>query len=239
MIDLPTLKSYLFNAINSNDPRCGPKGFLQPLFRLVYFLLIDVSDCKQPLYTDVNRRLIIRVLVLDAGNYIIKAKIAWRENSEIAYPHAFKPLTEVEYSSIVFRSGKQNSLKDYIRINGKPYVIGDSTERHGINTLRTGSNRYTRDYFGIFVAAMIGRFYERGMEISIFGSHPLSDAIYREDFMKPVIGNWYMEVGIHERKFRVCYANTLDVSVKGLMNVILTKEGQHCNIQNKIVVDHW
>lgn len=35
------------------------------------------------------------VLVLDAGNSIIKAKIARRENSEIAFPHSLKPLTEV------------------------------------------------------------------------------------------------------------------------------------------------
>jgi hypothetical protein len=40
------------------------------------------------------------VIVLDAGNSIIKAKIARRERSEIAFPHAFKPLTEAEYTSI-------------------------------------------------------------------------------------------------------------------------------------------
>jgi hypothetical protein len=34
------------------------------------------------------------VLVIDAGNSIIKAKIARRECGEIAFPHAFKPLTE-------------------------------------------------------------------------------------------------------------------------------------------------
>lgn len=167
------------------------------------------------------------VLVLDAGNSIIKAKIARRENGEIAFLHSFKPLTEVEYSSIVSRSGKQNTLKDYIRINGQPYVIGESAERHGVHTQRTGSSRYTRDYYGVFAAAMVGRFYERGMVLSIFGSHPPSDAIYREDLMKSVIGDWNVEVDGHERKFRVSYANTFDEPVGGLMNVILTEDGQH------------
>jgi hypothetical protein len=49
------------------------------------------------------------VIVLDAGNSIIKAKIARRERSEIAFPHAIKPLTEVEYTGIVTRAGKQSS----------------------------------------------------------------------------------------------------------------------------------
>jgi hypothetical protein len=33
------------------------------------------------------------VMVLDAGNSIIKAKIARREQSEIAFPHALKLLS--------------------------------------------------------------------------------------------------------------------------------------------------
>jgi len=39
------------------------------------------------------------VLVLDAGNSMIKAKIARRERSEIAFPHALKTLTDAEYAS--------------------------------------------------------------------------------------------------------------------------------------------
>ncbi len=167
------------------------------------------------------------VLVLDAGNSIIKAKIVRRENGEIAFPHAFKPLTEAEYSSILSRAGKQSAQQDYIRINGQPYVIGESAERYGVHTQRTGSSRYTRDYYGVFVAAVMGRFYERGMEVSIFCSHPPGDAIYREDLMKSVIGDWNVEMHGHERKFRVTYANTFDEPVGGLMNVLLTEDGQH------------
>jgi len=105
------------------------------------------------------------VLVLDAGNSIIKAKITRRERREIASPHALKPLTEAEYTSILSRAGKQSSLQDYVCINGQPYVVGEGVETHGVHAQRTGSSRYTRDYYGIFAAAMLGRFYERGMEI--------------------------------------------------------------------------
>mgnify|MGYP001079673562 FL=1 len=41
------------------------------------------------------------VMILDAGNSIIKAKTA---NKEIAYPHAMQPLTEGEYQKITSRA---------------------------------------------------------------------------------------------------------------------------------------
>jgi hypothetical protein len=63
-------------------------------------------------------------MVLDAGNSIIKAKIARREKGEIAFPHAMKQLKESEYGKITNRAGIQNQSTDYMRINGKPFVKG-------------------------------------------------------------------------------------------------------------------
>jgi hypothetical protein len=37
------------------------------------------------------------VMILDAGNSIIKSRIARRERGEIAFPHAIKHLTDAEY----------------------------------------------------------------------------------------------------------------------------------------------
>ena len=39
------------------------------------------------------------VLILDAGNSFIKAKIARRERGEVAFHHALRPHTENEYSN--------------------------------------------------------------------------------------------------------------------------------------------
>ena len=183
---------------------------------------------KHPMYTTVNtQKATMSVLVLDAGNSVIKAKIARRERGELAFPHALKPLTGAEYTSILSRSGKQASLQGYVRINGQPYAIYESAERHGVHSQRTGSSRYTREYYGIFAAMVLGRLYEKGMEVSIFGSHLPGDSIYRDDPMKCVIGDWVVETGGHERRFRVSYANTFDEPVGGLMNVLLTEDGQH------------
>jgi hypothetical protein len=47
----------------------------------------------------------MRVMILDAGNSIIKAKVARRQGGEIAFPHAMKRLSEAEYTKIVKRTG--------------------------------------------------------------------------------------------------------------------------------------
>ncbi len=167
------------------------------------------------------------IMVLDAGNSIIKAKIARRENSEIAFPHAMKQLTESEYGKITNRAGFQKQSTDYLRIDGKPYVVGESAERHGMITQRTGTARYTRDYYGVLAAAALGRLYDRSREVSVFVSHPPGNVHFRQDLMKSVIGDWEVEIQGRVLHFRITYANTFDEPMGGLMNVLLTEDGQH------------
>jgi hypothetical protein len=169
------------------------------------------------------------VMILDAGNSINKAKTA---NKEVVFPHAIKPLTEGEYQKVISRASTNGNTADYIRVNGKPYVVGESAERHGVLVQRSGSARYTRDYYGILAAAALSRLYERGREVVVFGSHAPGDVKYREDLMKSVVGEWTVEVGKRETKFRVSYANTFDEPVGGLMNVLLTEDGQHYVVNN-------
>ena len=167
------------------------------------------------------------VMILDAGNSIIKAKIQRKDQGEITFPHAFRQITDSEYTNILARASTAANIQDYLRINDIPYVIGESAERHGVITQRSGAARYTRDYYGILAASALGRLYERGGEINVFGSHPPGDVKFREDLMKSVIGDWHVEIGDSERHFRVTYANTFDEPVGGLMNVLLTEDGQH------------
>jgi len=167
------------------------------------------------------------VMVSDIGNSKIKAKIARRECGEVSFPHALRQLTENEYSKILARASVSGLSPDYVHVNGKPYVVGESAERYGLVTQRTGTARCTRDYYGVLAAAALGRLYERGREVSIFGNHPPGDVKFRQDLMEAVIGDWAVEVQGRERHFRVTYANTFDEPVGGLMNVILTEDGQH------------
>ncbi len=112
------------------------------------------------------------VMILDAGNSIIKGKTATRE---VAFPHAAKALTETEYEQILTRAGRAGPPADYLRVNGQPYVTGESAERHDALTRRSGASRYRSDYYGVFVAAALARLYERGGDVMVFGSHPPRD----------------------------------------------------------------
>lgn len=165
------------------------------------------------------------VLVLDAGNARIKGKTAGREAD---YPHAIRELSEADYRRVIERGGLDGPGLDYLRINGKPYVVGEAAERHGTLTRRTGAARYTGDYYGVFVAATLARVYERGGDIMLFGSHPPGDVVYRDELMGAALGTWVVELAAGGgAEFRVTYANTFDEPVGGLMNVILAPDGRH------------
>lgn len=133
------------------------------------------------------------VMVLDAGNSIIKAKIARRQDGEVSFPHAIQKLTEAEYRNITDRPGIRNRSEDYLQINGEAFAIGESAERHGFVSRRSGAARYTRDYYGVLAAAALSRLYDRGREISVFCSHPPGDVAFREDLMQAVVGDWQVE----------------------------------------------
>ncbi|NDJ86410.1 MAG: ParM/StbA family protein [Chloroflexi bacterium] len=165
-----------------------------------------------------------QILILDAGNSIIKARLG---NNEITFPHALRRLTETEYRQVLDRSGPQGPPPDYLRVNTEYYVIGESAERHGTVTRRTGAARYTRDYYGVFVAAALSRLTEWGMNMSVFGSHPPGDVIYRDNLMESAVGDWTVEMSGRERRFRVTYVNTFEEPVGGLMNLLLTEDGRN------------
>jgi hypothetical protein len=60
--------------------------------------------------------------------------------------------------------------------------------------------------------------------------------------MESIVGDWYVEFKENEHHFRVSYANTYDEPVGGLMNVLLTEDGQHyqhtdINERRALVID--
>jgi hypothetical protein len=93
------------------------------------------------------------------------AKIVRRERGEVAFPQDLKPLNEADYSIIMTRAGAGGPPPDYVRINGQLDVADENAELHSAHIQKTGAARYTKDYYGIFTAAVLGRLYEKsGME---------------------------------------------------------------------------
>src|SRR5258706_278277 len=75
-----------------------------------------------------------------------------------------------EYEEIVERAGKALS-DDYLVINGNAYVLGEEAEHYGVINRRVGPERYTPDYYGAFVGAMLYRMYKSNCSVALFASH--------------------------------------------------------------------
>ena len=165
----------------------------------------------------------MNVFVFDCGNAIIKGKTATRETD---YPHALYELSETDYQQVLTRSGRQGAPEDYLRVNGKPYVVGEQAERYPVS-LRKGAARYSADYYGVFAAATLARLYDKGGDVYLFGSHPPGDVQHRDDLMDAALGTWEVETQGKTLTFRITAANTFDEPAGGLFNVILAQDGQH------------
>ena len=100
-----------------------------------------------------------------------KVEYPKREQVEIASPHTIRRVTEFEYQKILSRARTNGSAKEYIHVNGIPYVIGESAERHNLDSKRSGATRYTKDYCEILAAASLAQLYSRGGEAAAFGCH--------------------------------------------------------------------
>lgn len=161
------------------------------------------------------------IVVLDAGNSIIKAKSA---TNEIAFPHAIKRLTETAYSHVMMRGGERN--EDYLCINGVPYAIGKRAFEEGFTGRQHGSARYTREYYGVFVAATLYKLYDKSMKrITLYGSHAPQDINFRDDLKHAAQGTWIVESFGEERVYDVHNVHCFDEPIGGLMNVVLNPLG--------------
>jgi len=164
------------------------------------------------------------VLVLDAGNSIIK--YARKDGTTGEFPHAIKQITESQIE--IAKSRNQGVLPDgYVRINGTPYAYGAQAERYGLLELRKRAARYTKDYYGAFVAIALASSYVRGGEVKFFGSHAPGDVDYRDNLMEAAKGYRVVQIADREVEFDVTYANTFDEPQGGLMNVVLAEDGRH------------
>lgn len=164
------------------------------------------------------------VLVLDAGNSIIKGKTPGRDG-EVAFSHAIRKLTEAQYNEILVRS-RGTPPPSFFKINDQAYVVGDEAERFGEVARRSGAARYSADYYSVCLAGMLVRLFAEAVNVELFASHPPGDIAYREDLMRAALGEHKIEFGEKVINFRVVYANTFDEPVGGLMNVMLNEDGR-------------
>lgn len=164
------------------------------------------------------------VVILDAGNSIIKARSATNEKS---FRHGLYALSDAEFSAIIQRAQGEIPA-GYIRVNGAAYAFGEDAERHGTVTRPRGAARYTHEYYGTLAAVALAQLYPSANgSVNLFGSHPPGDIAYNKDLCKAAIGHYHVEIGQAERWYEVCGATTFDEPLGGLMNRMLTEEGSY------------
>jgi Actin like proteins N terminal domain/Archaeal actin homologue MreB-like, C-terminal len=166
----------------------------------------------------------VTVLVLDAGNSIIKGKTTAKDG-EVSFPHAIRKLTETQYNEILTRAIGEPTTS-FFKLGDQAYVVGEEAERFGEVARRSGAARYTADYYSVCLAATLIRLFGEGLTVELFASHPPGDIAYRDDLMRAALGEHQIEQGKKSYQFRVVYANTFDEPVGGLMNVMLNEDGR-------------
>lgn len=162
------------------------------------------------------------IVVLDAGNSIIKAR---SPENEIHFRHALVRLTDAEFSEI-FARAQYKIPPGYVRVNGIPYAYGERAESRGVITRQRGAARYHREYYGTLAAIALTQIYpSASTETLVYGSHAPQDIHYAKDLTRAVIGTYHCEFGDVERHYKVSGAATFDEPLGGLMNVMLTHDG--------------
>jgi len=164
------------------------------------------------------------VVILDAGNSIIKGRTATRERE---FVHALAQITESNIDKVTAHN-RGTIPPGYIRVNGQPYAYGEAAERKDVLKRKTGAARYVREYFGVLVGVMLAQLYpDRGETVALFASHAPQDINYADDLIKSALGYYAIEIEDRSLTFNVECGVTYDEPIGGLMNVILAADGHH------------
>lgn len=168
--------------------------------------------------------MVVKKLIHDNGNSIVKSR---NDNNEVDYPHAMHRLTMAEWQHLKARGGNKIIAKDYALINGTPYAFGQEAERYGRITRRVGAQKYTEDYYGVFMAYSAARLWQNSGQITVYGSHAPGDIDYRENLIDATGKFWEVEIEDRCVSFEVVYVNTYEEPLGGVMNLVLAADGEH------------
>lgn len=158
--------------------------------------------------------------VFDAGRSLVKGKTGSDEKDFI---HAMVKLTEAEYRQIIAREGHE----DIMRINNVPYAIGKTATTKGYQPRQTTAERYTSGYYGVLLAAMLFRLYDKSIKnVLLYASHPPVAVEYRPEIIKATKGRWVVECLGEKREYIVAETRCFDEPVGGAMNMLIATDGK-------------
>lgn len=160
--------------------------------------------------------------VLDFGN----ARWKWfdpRSNEYGDCRHAIVPLTDNEWNKVV---GRGQAPEGFIRVNGTPFVVGDSARRYLIPERPKGASRYKAEYYGVGLCYALSETLKRTMRnITLFASHSPQDIKYARNISAAARGRWVVESRYGELDFEVRDVQTFDEPLGGYTHFVFTEKG--------------
>ena len=173
-------------------------------------------------------------VVIDLGNALVKIG-APMSNGQYEYgttKHACVEIDEARYARLVHEYGDRKGHYEYIKWNGRFFVVGEAALSEGDVKPVQGRNKYSRDYYGIiFISTLLKIYHGKVPEkINAFLGYPPSDFDFINDLMKSVIGNWNFDNLGRKITLRVEHASVFDEIVGGVHNVILDEDGNRVRL---------
>jgi len=158
----------------------------------------------------------------DLGNNEWKGKLG---DAEISIPNMLVEITKSNYEKAK-KIGGNTLSPDYVIVNDKYYVVGESAERHSTQKPLIGAAKYSEKYIGIAAPVMIARLSKTDCDVIYNLAYPPGNADFT-DALESSIQNDYTvtlenrTVHIHTDYNPYMFCEP----VGGAMNVLLTKEG--------------
>lgn len=161
-------------------------------------------------------------VVFDFGN----ARGKWFVPYSLAqgdFLHAIVPLSENAWDSVV---GRGRPAAGILRVNGKPYAVGDAARRYLIKDRPRGAARYRKDYYGVALAYALSEMFSRNSgNIYLMASYPPGDVRHVPRLVDAAKGEWYVESRNGKQTFCVNMVRTFDEPLGGYSHYAFNKDG--------------
>lgn len=181
-----------------------------------------------------------KTVILDLGNALWKGMEEGRLDTVVTIPHAIKQMSKEKFLEVQSRMksgyGRGNSRSaDLFMYNGSYYAVGDTAERLGADTRRSGGVKYQPDYYPVAMLAVLLSIYPQGIDgpITVWAAYPPGDIRFRDDLHAVLMGKHEVETASGDKLlFHVKGVGSYDEPVGGLWNYLLDNTGQFYNRRN-------
>lgn len=161
-------------------------------------------------------------VIFDFGNARGKWFVPY-SGSEGDFIHAIVPLKENQWQEAV---GHGRPTPGIIRVNDRPYAVGNAARRYLIPDRPRGAARYRPDYYGVGLAYMLSEAFNRNSgNIYLMASYPPGDVRYAPRLVEAAEGEWRVESTRGKQTFCVNTVRTFDEPLGGYSHYVFNKDG--------------